>query len=104
MNEKEKQEQEFLFYSTRLPYNMIYRRMKMNAERRKQLAEAISQIEEAKSIIETVATEERDEFEALSEKAQEAEKGVAIEACASSLDEAMDDCDSLINKLNDAKV
>jgi hypothetical protein len=76
----------------------------MNAERRKQLAEAISQIEEAKSIIETVATEERDEFEALSEKAQEAEKGVAIEACASSLDEAMDDCDSLINKLNDAKV
>ena len=76
----------------------------MNAERRKQLAEAISQIEEAKSIIETVATEERDEFEALSEKAQETEKGVAIEACASSLDEAMDDCDSLINNLNDAKV
>jgi hypothetical protein len=76
----------------------------MNAERRKQLTEAISHVEEAKSIIETAATEERDEYEALSEKAQEAEKGVAIEACASTLDEALDDCDSLIGKLNDAKV
>jgi predicted nucleic acid-binding Zn-ribbon protein len=80
------------------------RRNQVNAERRKALAEAISHIEEAKSIIETAATEERDEFEALSEKAQEADKGVAIEACASSLEEMMDTCDDLVSKLNDAKV
>jgi len=46
----------------------------MNAERRKQLTEAISHVEEAKSIIETAATEERDEYEASPRKLKKPKK------------------------------
>jgi hypothetical protein len=76
----------------------------VNEARRKAIAEAISKIEEAKDLLDTASTEERDEYEELSEKAQESDKGTAIEAAASTLEESLDECDSLINKLNDAKV
>lgn len=76
----------------------------MNNERRKEIGEAVSKIEEAKSIIETAAIAEREQFDDLGEKAQESDKGIAIDAAATNLEEAQDDCDSLIEKLNNARV
>lgn len=76
----------------------------MNDARRREIEQAISHIEEAKSILESVAQEERDTFEEMDEKAQESPKGIAIDAAASALEESLDGCDSLISKLNDAKV
>jgi hypothetical protein len=76
----------------------------VNDARRKEITDAISKIEDAKSILDLLATEERSEYEELSEKAQESDKGIKIEAAATSLEESIDDCDNLISKLNDAKV
>lgn len=76
----------------------------MNEARRKEIAEAISKVEEAKSIIETAASEEREQFDEMTEKAQESDKGQLVEAAATNLEEALDTCDDLIEKLNDAKV
>lgn len=76
----------------------------MNDARRKEIAEAISKIEDAKSILESASNDEREEFEELPEKAQESTKGTNIEATATILEETVDDCDNLISKLNDAKV
>jgi hypothetical protein len=76
----------------------------VNDARRKEIAEAISKIEDARAILEGVAQEERDSHEELSEKAQESEKGQAIDAAATTLEETLDDCDNLISKLSDAKV
>lgn len=76
----------------------------MNEARRKEIAEAISKVEEAKSIIETAASEEREQFDEMTEKAQESDKGQLVEAAATNLEEALDACDDLIEKLNDAKV
>lgn len=76
----------------------------MNEARRKEIEQAISQIEEARTILETVSSEEREEFDELPEKAQESEKGLKIDASASALEESLDECDSILSKLNDAKV
>jgi hypothetical protein len=76
----------------------------VNDARRKEIEQAISQIEEAKSILETAASDEREEFDELPEKTQESEKGIKIEAVATALEESLDDCDSLVSKLQDAKV
>jgi hypothetical protein len=76
----------------------------VNEARGKEVAEAISHIEEARSILEGVAQEERDSHEELSEKDQESEKGLKIDAAATALEESLDECDALISKLQDAKV
>lgn len=76
----------------------------MNDARRKEIAEAISKIEDARSILEAASSEEREEFDSLPSKAQESDKGTAIDAAASTLEESLDKCDELISSLNDAKV
>jgi hypothetical protein len=76
----------------------------VNDARRKEIAEAISKIEDARSILEAASSEEREEFDSLPSKAQESDKGTAIDAAASTLEESLDKCDELISSLNDAKV
>jgi len=76
----------------------------VNEARTKEITEAISKIEEAKSILETCASDERESFDELSEKAQESDKGIKLDASATALEESLDECDSLITKLSDAKV
>jgi hypothetical protein len=76
----------------------------MNDARRKEITEAISTIENARAILEVAAAEEREEFDNLPSKAQESDKGTAIDAAASTLEESLDKCDELIRELSDAKV
>jgi hypothetical protein len=76
----------------------------MKDARRNEITSAISSLEEAKSIIETCASEERDAYDELSDEAKEEDKGLAMDAAASLLEDAVDTIDTLINKLNDAKV
>jgi hypothetical protein len=76
----------------------------VNEARRKEIEKSISLVEEAKSILESASQEERDEFDELSPKEQESNKGTAIDAAASALEDSLDDCDALMRKLEDAKV
>jgi hypothetical protein len=76
----------------------------VNDARRKEIAEAISTIENARAILEVAAQEEREEFDDLPEKVQESDKGTAMDSAASTLEESLDKCDELIRELNDAKV
>ena len=76
----------------------------MNTERRKDIERAKSLIEEAKSILETAALEEHEEFDDLDEKGQASDKGQTIEAVAETLDETLDGCDAIVSKLQDASV
>lgn len=70
----------------------------MNATTRKELRKAIGLLEdvapkldEARAIVESAAQEARDKFEALSEKAQEGERGQRIDAIAAALEAALSD-------------
>jgi len=73
-------------------------------ERRKDIEKAISLIEEAKSILESAAQEERDAFDELSESEQDTPKGITMDTAASTLEDTLETCESLISKLHDAKV
>jgi len=75
----------------------------MNNARRKEIDKAIGMLEEAKSILETVASEERGAFDNLSENLQNGERGQAMERAADALDEAVSSLDDVINNASDMK-
>lgn len=60
----------------------------MNKHGRKQLDEARAKIEEAKTIVETLAEEEREKFDNMPEGLQGSERGQAFETNAETLDQA----------------
>lgn len=74
----------------------------MNNERRKQLAEAIAKLEEAKNIIDSVREEERDAYNNLPDSLQSGEKGEKMGNAISKLDDAESELDSIIDYLNEA--
>lgn len=74
----------------------------MNKQRRKDLAEAIELLDQAKGIIETCATDERDGLDNMPEGLQEGERGQAIEAAADALDYAAEGFDDIITNVNEA--
>lgn len=59
----------------------------MNKQRRASLKEAVELLEQAKSIIECVAEEEREAFDNLPEGIQYSERGEQMEEYADTLDE-----------------
>lgn len=61
----------------------------MNAARRKEIEKAQAMIEEAKSILETCASDEREYFDNMPENMQGGDRGQAAEAAADALDEAV---------------
>lgn len=75
----------------------------MNKDRRKQIDAIFSALEDLKSQIETIASEERDAFDNMPEGLQQGDKGQAAEAAADALDEAANGIDDITSKLDDAK-
>ena len=74
----------------------------MNTTMRKDLRKAIGLLEdiapkldEARAIVESAAQEARDKFEALSEKAQEGERGQRIKEIAEALEVALSDLEQI---------
>lgn len=68
----------------------------MNAARRKAIMEAITHLEEAKSLLDTAASEERDYYDNMPESFQNGEKGSAADAAATALEEAVTSIDDAI--------
>ena len=64
---------------------------------KKELDEALNAINHAKSVIESLAEHYREKFDDLSEKAQEGERGTAIDEAASELEGMNDSLDEIID-------
>lgn len=74
----------------------------MNAGQKKKLEKARGFVEEAKEIIEQIAGEERDKFDAMSEGAQQGDRGQRIESAADALTSAGDSLDSVMEYIETA--
>lgn len=74
----------------------------MNAQRRKQLAEAIAKLEEAQTLIEIVRDEEQDAFDNMPEGLQSGEKGQKMESAVSRMEDALNDLENAVDGLNEA--
>lgn len=75
----------------------------MNNDRRKELTKAFGLIEEAKSILEDVAGEERDAYDNMPESMQSSERGEKISENADQLDEAVSSLESAISNIETAQ-
>lgn len=75
----------------------------MNADRRKAIDEAISQLEQIKSDIENLTSEEQDAYDALPESLQNGEKGEKMQEAINSLEEAANEIDNAMDNLSAAK-
>ena len=80
----------------------------MNNQRRKDIREAMSlledaaaKLEQAKSILETAGEEERDAYDNLPESIQEGERGCAMEEAADNIDEIVSDIDDMVSSVQD---
>ena len=75
----------------------------MNATRRETLDKAVALLEEAKSLIDGAAEEERDAYDNLPEGLQEAERGQRMDEAATELEEASSTIDDVISQVEGAK-
>jgi len=73
----------------------------MNKERRKKLQEAITKLDEARSIIETVRDEEQEAFDNMPESFQYAERGHKMDEAIGSMTDVADDLESAVENLNE---
>lgn len=71
----------------------------MNKTRLKEVKRALGLLEEAQGILESAATDERGEYDDLSERAQESERGQARDAIASSLESALESVEAAAGEL-----
>lgn len=76
----------------------------MNDQGRKQIAKWKSALEDIKGEVETLAEEEREKFDNLSEGLQQAERGQALETAADNLDSIVESMDELIGKLDEVEI
>lgn len=74
----------------------------MNAQRRKQLAEAVAKLEEARTLIEIVRDEEQDAFDNMPEGLQTGERGEKMESAISRMEDVLNDLESAVDGLNEA--
>lgn len=74
----------------------------MNKDRRKRLEDLAGQLDAIRSDIETIKDEEQEYLDNMPESLKEGEKGSNAEQVISSLEEAFDDLDTVINNVNDA--
>ena len=75
----------------------------MNAERRLKLNEALILVGEAKAIIEEVHEQEEGAYENLPESLQYSARGAAMQGAVSALDDAVNACEEIDEKLNEAR-
>lgn len=74
----------------------------MNAQRRKQLENIISKLEELKNDIEMTRDAEQEAYDNLPEGLQVSFRGESIESAVSALDSAYDSIEDTINNLQEA--
>lgn len=74
----------------------------MNNERRKLLADAITKMEEAKTLIEIARDEEQDAFDNMPEGIQTGERGQKMEAAIESMEEVINDIENTVESLQTA--
>jgi len=74
----------------------------MNKENRKELEKAISLIEDAKQIIESIKDDEQDKFDNLPEGLQQSERGEKFEENVSVLDDALSQLEEAIDNISTA--
>ncbi len=74
----------------------------MNATRRKKIDRLISRMEEIVSEIAEIAEAEQEAYDKLSEKAQEGDKGEAMQTTIDALQSAESDAQSALDYLTDA--
>lgn len=75
----------------------------MNDARRKELDKAIAALEEAKSIVENIKSEEQDAFDNMPEGFQQGDRGQMMETAISAMDDVENDIDSAIGNIETAK-
>lgn len=71
----------------------------MNAQRRKQIAEAVALIGAAQTLLEIVRDEEQDAFDNMPEGLQGGERGQKMEAAVSAIEEAFYELDDILEAL-----
>lgn len=74
----------------------------MNAQRRKQLENIISKLEELKNDIEMTRDAEQEAYDNLPEGLQVSQRGENIESAVNALDSAYDSIEDTINNLQEA--
>jgi hypothetical protein len=74
----------------------------MNKLRRKDLEKARALIDEARSIIETAAEEERDYYDNMPEAIQASERGEVADEAVTALEEAMESLDTALEGIETA--
>lgn len=75
----------------------------MNDQGRKLIAKWKQALEDIKSEAETLAEEEREKFDNLSEGLQQAERGQALETAADNLDSFVESLEELIGSLDEVE-
>lgn len=75
----------------------------MNASDRKELDKAITLLEEAKTIIESIAEQEQEKFDNLTEGLQQSERGHRFEEISSNLNDQASSIDDIISEIEDQK-
>lgn len=74
----------------------------MNNARRKQIADAIQKIEEAKTLLEIVRDEEQDAFDNMPEGLQAGERGQKMEEAISRVEDSISEIENAVEGLNEA--
>lgn len=74
----------------------------MNKQRRADIAKAIGMIQDAESVIEQVANDEREYFDNMNENFKNGDKGQAADEAASALENAKDLCNDIVTSLEEA--
>ena len=73
----------------------------MNNQRRKQMAEVIRSIEDARNLLETIKDEEQEAYDNMPESLQEGEKGSAMSEKIDSMESVFDDLERAVDSLNE---
>lgn len=74
----------------------------MTAARLKALGKITSDLEGLRDRLDTLQSEEREQYDNLSDKAQESERGKKIDTAATAIQDAYDSLDSAIDSISDA--
>lgn len=75
----------------------------MNNTRRSQITDIMEQLSPLQTSIEELLEEEQEAFDNLPESIQDSERGEAIQAAIDNLEEAVGNCEELLNNLEMAK-
>jgi hypothetical protein len=73
----------------------------MNAERRKRLGTLLAELEQIRSELEAIATDEREAFDNMAENLQGSDRGLSMEAAADTLDDAVGELETVAGTIEE---